>query len=569
MRASQFHLATVKETPADAEVVSHQLMLRTGMIRKLTSGIYTWSPLGMRVLHKVTNIVREEMDRAGCLEMLMPAVQPAELWQETGRWDKYGPLLLKIRDRAERDFCFGPTHEEVITEFARAELKSYKQLPIAYYQIQTKFRDEIRPRFGVMRAREFIMKDAYSFHLDQESLTETYWVMHRAYSAVVERIGLKYRAVRADSGEIGGDLSHEFQVLADSGEDAIAFCPDSDYAANVEMAEALPVGPERAAPDADLEQVETPDQRTIDEVGAFLEVPAERCLKTLVVETAAGELYALALRGDHTLNELKLARLPAFSGGFQMADEARIREAFGCGPGFVGPVGATVPVIADRSAERLSDFVCGRNRDGWHYRGANWERDAAFAELADLRNVAAGDLSPDGKGELQIARGIEVGHIFQLGTKYSEAMNAVVLDENGRATPLIMGCYGIGVTRMVAAAIEQNHDEHGIVWPAAIAPFQVALLPINAHKSHRVREAVERIYDELTGAGIEVLLDDRGLRPGAMFADCELIGIPHRLVIAEKAMDQNQVEYRARTATENEFLPLDQLLPALTQRLGT
>ncbi len=569
MRASQFHLATVKETPADAEVVSHQLMLRTGMIRKLTSGIYTWTPLGMRVLHKVTNIVREEMDRAGCLEMLMPAVQPAELWQETGRWDKYGPLLLKIRDRAERDFCFGPTHEEVITEFARAELKSYKQLPIAYYQIQTKFRDEIRPRFGVMRAREFIMKDAYSFHLDQESLTETYWVMHRAYSAVVERIGLKYRAVRADSGEIGGDLSHEFQVLADSGEDAIAFCPDSDYAANVEMAEALPVGPERAAPDADLEQVETPDQRTIDEVGAFLEVPAERCLKTLVVETAAGELYALALRGDHTLNELKLARLPAFSGGFQMADEARIREAFGCGPGFVGPVGATVPVIADRSAERLSDFVCGRNRDGWHYRGANWERDAAFAELADLRNVAAGDLSPDGKGELQIARGIEVGHIFDLGTVYSEKMGATVLDEQGRAVTMKMGCYGIGVTRMVAAAIEQNHDEHGIVWPAAIAPFQVALLPINAHKSHRVREAVERIYDELTGAGIEVLLDDRGLRPGAMFADCELIGIPHRLVIAEKAMDQNQVEYRARTATENEFLPLDQLLPALTQRLGT
>ncbi len=569
MRASQFHLATVKETPADAEVVSHQLMLRTGMIRKLTSGIYTWTPLGMRVLHKVTNIVREEMDRAGCLEMLMPAVQPAELWQETGRWDKYGPLLLKIRDRAERDFCFGPTHEEVITEFARAELKSYKQLPIAYYQIQTKFRDEIRPRFGVMRAREFIMKDAYSFHLDQESLTETYWVMHRAYSAVVERIGLKYRAVRADSGEIGGDLSHEFQVLADSGEDAIAFCPDSDYAANVEMAEALPVGPERAAPDADLEQVETPDQRTIDEVGAFLEVPAKRCLKTLVVETAAGELYALALRGDHTLNELKLARLPAFSGGFQMADEARIREAFGCGPGFVGPVGATVPVIADRSAERLSDFVCGRNRDGWHYRGANWERDAAFAELADLRNVAAGDLSPDGKGELQIARGIEVGHIFDLGTVYSEKMGATVLDEQGRAVTMKMGCYGIGVTRMVAAAIEQNHDEHGIVWPAAIAPFQVALLPINAHKSHRVREAVERIYDELTGAGIEVLLDDRGLRPGAMFADCELIGIPHRLVIAEKAMDQNQVEYRARTATENEFLPLDQLLPALTQRLGT
>ncbi len=569
MRASQFHLATVKETPADAEVVSHQLMLRTGMIRKLTSGIYTWTPLGMRVLHKVTNIVREEMDRAGCLEMLMPAVQPAELWQETGRWDKYGPLLLKIRDRAERDFCFGPTHEEVITEFARAELKSYKQLPIAYYQIQTKFRDEIRPRFGVMRAREFIMKDAYSFHLDQESLTETYWVMHRAYSAGVERIGLKYRAVRADSGEIGGDLSHEFQVLADSGEDAIAFCPDSDYAANVEMAEALPVGPERAAPDADLEQVETPDQRTIDEVGAFLEVPAERCLKTLVVETAAGELYALALRGDHTLNELKLARLPAFSGGFQMADEARIREAFGCGPGFVGPVGATVPVIADRSAERLSDFVCGRNRDGWHYRGANWERDAAFAELADLRNVAAGDLSPDGKGELQIARGIEVGHIFDLGTVYSEKMGATVLDEQGRAVTMKMGCYGIGVTRMVAAAIEQNHDEHGIVWPAAIAPFQVALLPINAHKSHRVREAVERIYDELTGAGIEVLLDDRGLRPGAMFADCELIGIPHRLVIAEKAMDQNQVEYRARTATENEFLPLDQLLPALTQRLGT
>ena len=534
MRASQFHLATTRETPADAEVVSHQLMLRTSMIRKLTSGIYTWTPLGMRVLRKVENIVREEMDRAGCLEMLMPAVQPAELWRETGRWEDYGPLLLKIKDRAEREFCFGPTHEEVITEFARAEIKSYKQLPVCFYQIQTKFRDEIRPRFGVMRSREFIMKDAYSFHLTQESLTETYRVMYGAYSRVVERMGLAYRTVLADSGAIGGKLSHEFQVLADSGEDAIAFCPEGDYAANVELAEALPGPGERDPAGADMSEVETPAQRTIAELTAFLDVGAEKCIKTLIVENADGELYALALRGDHSLNETKLGKLPAFTGGFSLATEERIRSAFGCAPGYVGPVGAPVPVIADRSAALVSDFVCGRNRENWHYRGVNWERDASISETADLRNVVAGDPSPDGKGVLKIGRGIEVGHIFHLGSKYSESMGAVVLDEQGKAVPMEMGCYGIGITRMVAAAIEQHHDERGIIWPTAIAPFQLAILPINAHKSHRVRETVETLYRQLVDAGVEVLLDDRQLRPGAMFADCELIGIPHRLVIGEK-----------------------------------
>ncbi|MDJ0653450.1 MAG: proline--tRNA ligase [Xanthomonadales bacterium] len=567
MRASQFHLSTTRETPADAEIVSHQLMLRASMIRKLGAGIYTWTPLGYRVLKKIENIVREEMDRAGCLEMLMPSVQPAELWEETGRWQDFGPLLLKMKDRGERDYCMGPTHEEVITEFARAELRSYKQLPVCFYQIQTKFRDEIRPRFGVMRAREFIMKDAYSFHMDQASMDETYQVMHRAYSSVVERIGLDYRAVQADSGAIGGSTSHEFQVLAESGEDAIAYCLNSDYAANVELAEAVAEG-ERAEPAEALSEIETPDQKTMEEITAFLDVPASACVKTLIVENVAQELYAVALRGDHSLNELKLGKLEPFQDGFQFASEERIRDAMGCGPGFVGPVGADIPVIADRSAALVSDFVCGRNRDGWHHRGANWDRDAAISLVADLRNVVAGDPSPDGQGPLDIVRGIEVGHIFQLGTKYSESMNAVVLNEDGKATPMIMGCYGIGVSRLVAAAIEQNHDEHGIIWPVSIAPFQLALLPINAHKSHRVRDAVESLYQEFTDAGIEVMLDDRQLRPGAMFADCELIGIPHRIVVGEKALDKNEVEYRARTASDNEFLPLEGLKDAILQRLG-
>ena len=568
MRASQFHLATVKETPAEAEIVSHQLMLRAGMIRKLGSGIYTWSPLGWRVLRKVERIVREEMDRAGCLEMLMPAVQPSELWEETGRWGDFGPLLLKIADRGGREYCFGPTHEEVITDFARDEIRSYKQLPVCFYQIQTKFRDEIRPRFGVMRAREFMMKDAYSFHLDEASLDETYRVMHRAYSQAFERMGLKFRAVAADSGAIGGSASHEFQVLAESGEDAIAFCPDSDYAANIELAEAVPDVQQRPSPRAEMTTVDTPDQKTMEQIAGFLEVAPAGCLKTLIVENAAGEAFALVLRGDHSLNEVKLGKLPQFADGFQLAEEARVKALTGSAPGYVGPVGLAIPVIADRSAAVMADFVCGANSDGQHLTGVNWDRDARISEVADLRNVVAGDPSPDGRGRLDIVRGIEVGHIFKLGDKYSRSMNAVVLNEDGRNVPMIMGCYGIGVSRIVAAAIEQNHDDNGIVWPLAIAPFEVALLPMNAHKSERVRAATEQLYQQLSEAGFEVFLDDRGQRPGVMFADTDLIGIPHRIVIGEKGLDSGQLEYRARTASENEWLPLDDVVGSLQQRLA-
>ncbi len=568
MRAAQFHITTVKETPADAEIASHQLMLRTAMIRRLTSGIYTWTPLGFRVLRKVENIVREEMNRAGALEMLMPAVQPAELWRESGRWDVFGPQLLKMVDRAEREFCFGPTHEEVISEFARDEIRSYKQLPVNFYQIQTKFRDEIRPRFGVMRAREFIMKDGYSFHLDQASMDETYQRMYDAYSRMCQRMGLEYRAVQADSGAIGGSHSHEFQVIAESGEDAIAYCPDSDYAANVETAEAVPSVTERPAPAASLDKVATPTQRTIQAVAEHLDVPASQCLKTLVVADSEGDLVVLVLRGDHQLNEIKLGRLARFAEGFAMATEAQIQEAFGAEPGFLGPVGTALPVIADRSAAVMADFVCGANENGFHYVGTNWERDASITETADLRNVEPGDPSPDGAGTLAMARGIEVGHIFQLGTKYSESMGVTVLDEQGKAQHLLMGCYGIGVSRFVAAAIEQHHDDAGIRWPVAIAPFELALLPMNAHKSHRVREAVEQIYSDLQAAGIEVVLDDRGLRPGVMFADWELIGVPHRLVVGEKGLDQGQVEYRARGDSENQFLPLDTLVTDIQARLA-
>ncbi|MEM9529556.1 MAG: proline--tRNA ligase [Pseudomonadota bacterium] len=567
MRASRFHITTVKETPADAEIASHQLMLRTAMIRRLTSGIYTWTPLGYRVLRKVENIVREEMDAAGCLEMLMPSVQPAELWQESGRWDVFGPLLLKMADRAERDYCFGPTHEEVVSEFARDEIKSYKQLPINVYQIQTKFRDEIRPRFGVMRSREFIMKDAYSFHLDQASMDETYQDMYRAYSRVCERMGLQYRAVQADSGAIGGSHSHEFQVLAESGEDAIVYCPDSDYAANVETAEGVPDRETPPAPAATLSEVATPEERTIEQVAARLGVESDQCLKTLAVKDADGELVLLALRGDHQLNEIKVGRIPRFAGGWEFAGPEDIETHLGAEPGFIGPVKVDLPVIVDRSAAVLADFVCGANKNGYHLTGANWDRDARHEQVADLRNVGAGDLSPDGAGVLAEARGIEVGHIFQLGTKYSESMGVTVLDEQGKSRPLLMGCYGIGVSRFVGAAIEQHHDEAGICWPEGIAPFQVALLPMNAHKSHRVKEAVESIYQTLSAAGIEVILDDRGLRPGVMFAEWELIGVPHRLVIGERGLDQGQVEYRRRTASENEFLPLDGLLEALREKL--
>ncbi len=568
MRTSQFPLNTLKETPADAEIPSHRLMLRAGMIRRLASGLYTWLPLGLRVLRKVERIVREEMDRAGALELLMPVVQPAELWQESGRWEQYGPELLRFHDRHGREFCLGPTHEEIITDLARNLIKSYRQLPVNFYQIQTKFRDEIRPRFGVMRAREFIMKDAYSFHLDQASLDATYQAMHDAYSRIFTRCGLEFRAVAADTGAIGGNASHEFHVLADTGEDAIAFSTESDYAANVELAEALPDRDQRPAPSQALELVDTPNARTIAELVEQFGVPIEQTVKTLVVEGADGGLVALLVRGDHELNEIKAAKLPQVAKPLRFASEEAIRAAVGAGPGSLGPVNLPIPMVIDRSVAVLADFAAGANIDGKHYFGINWERDVALPEVADLRNVVEGDPSPDGNGRLTIARGIEVGHIFQLGTKYSEAMNATVLDENGKAATMIMGCYGIGVTRVVGAAIEQHHDDKGIAWPAAIAPFEVALLPMQMKKSAAVREAVEKLYAEMQAAGIEVLLDDRDLRPGVMFADCELIGIPWRVVVGERGLKEGQVEVRARTADENQMVPLDEVVEYLTGELN-
>jgi len=562
---------TTRETPADAEIVSHQLMLRSGMIRKLTAGIYTWTPLGWRVLKKVERIVREEMDRAGYLELLMPAVQPAELWKETGRWDDFGDQLLKLHDRAGRDYVFGPTHEEVITDLARNELRSYKQLPVTFYQIQTKFRDEIRPRFGVMRAREFLMKDAYSFHIDEASLDATYWEMYEVYSRIFTRAGLQFRAVRADSGAIGGSQSHEFHVLADSGEDLIAFSTDSDFAANVELAEAMPAEGTAAAPGEALRLVDTPDAHTIDELVAGFGVPAAQTVKTLVVAAAAdsgADFVALLVRGDHVLNEFKAARLPGVASPVRFATEAEIRDAIGAGPGSLGPVGLPIPCIADRSVAVMADFAAGANQDDKHYFGINWGRDVDLPPVADLRNVVEGDPSPDGRGAIRLARGIEVGHIFQLGTKYSQSMNAVVLGEDGKSHVMPMGCYGIGVSRIVAAAIEQNHDENGIRWPEPLAPFQVALLPMNAAKSYRVREAAEQLYAELLAAGVEVLLDDRNVRPGVMFNDMELIGIPHRVVIGERGLDEGQLEYRRRTAAENESIPLAGACAAILERLG-
>jgi prolyl-tRNA synthetase len=546
MRTSQFPLHTVKETPADAETASHKLMLRAGLIRKLAAGLYTWLPLGLRVLRKVETIVREEMDRAGALEVLMPTIQPAELWQESGRWEQYGPELLRLHDRHQREFCYGPTHEEIITELARNELRSYKQLPINFYQIQTKFRDEIRPRFGVMRAREFLMKDAYSFHLDQDSLQQTYEVMHAAYSRIFSRCGLDFRPVAADTGSIGGSGSHEFHVLADSGEDAIAFSTGSDYAANVELAEAVAPAGERPAPSVEMSLVDTPDARTIQELVEQFDQPVEKTVKTLVVKASEeidAELVALLVRGDHELNEIKADKLPQVASPLQFAEEAEIRAAVGAGPGSLGPVDLPIPCIVDRTVAKLADFSAGANRDGKHYFGINWGRDLPEpVEIADLRNVREGDPSPDGKGTLTIARGIEVGHIFQLGRKYSDAMNASVLDENGKAVVMTMGCYGIGVTRVVAAAIEQHHDDRGITWPTALAPFQVVLCPMKMDKSQRVREVVEQLYAELQASGIEVLLDDRNVRPGFMFADMELIGIPHRIVVGEKSLDEGKVE---------------------------
>ncbi len=571
MRTSQFPLQTLKETPADAEIVSHQLMLRAGLIRKLAAGLYTWLPLGLRVLRKVERIVREEMNRTGALEVLMPAVQPAELWQESGRWEQYGPELLRLSDRHQRNFCFGPTHEEIITELARNELQSYKQLPINFYQIQTKFRDEIRPRFGVMRAREFLMKDAYSFHADQDSLQQTYEQMYATYSRIFERCGLDFRAVQADTGSIGGNASHEFHVLADSGEDAIAFSTESDYAANVELAEAVAPTNERPHPGEEMRLVETPDAKTIQELVEQFQQPIERTVKTLIVaaaEESEAEFIALLVRGDHELNEIKAEKLPQVATPLRFATDDEIRDTIGAGPGSLGPVKLPIPCIADRAVALCADFSAGANIDGKHYFGINWERDLPLPEVVDLRSVNEGDPSPDGKGTLTIARGIEVGHIFQLGKKYSSAMKAEVLDDNGRTLVMTMGCYGIGVSRVVAAAIEQNHDDRGIVWPAALAPFQVALVPMKMNKSHRVREAAEQLYAELSAAGIEVLLDDRDARPGFIFADMELIGIPHRVVIGERGLDEGKVEYRARPDSENQMIDIADIVRYLKEQLS-
>ena len=562
MRVSQFFLSTLKEAPAEAELASHRLMLRAGLIKRLGSGLYSWMPLGLRVLRKVEAIVREEMDRAGALELLMPAVTPAELWQETGRWDVFGPQMLKIKDRHARDFCFGPTHEEVITDIARREIRSYKQLPLNFYQIQTKFRDEIRPRFGVMRAREFLMKDAYSFHTDQASLEQTYAVMHQTYSSIFTRLGLKFRAVAADTGAIGGTGSHEFHVLADSGEDAIAFCPASNYAANTEMAEALaPAAPRAGATEA-MRDVDTPKQTTCEDVAALLGIPLQKTVKLIAV-IADEKLQVLLIRGDHTLNEVKAAKIAGLA-DFRFASEAEIRETFGCPPGFLGPVGidrSQIRVIADRTVAAMSDFVCGANKPKFHTAGVNWGRDLPEPDLvADIRNVVAGDPCPDGKGTLEICRGIEVGHIFQLGNKYSQSMNASYLDENGQSKIMEMGCYGIGVSRIVGAAIEQGNDERGIIFPTAIAPFTVAIAPIGFDRNEAVREAALKLHDELAAAGVDVLLDDRGERPGVMFADLELVGIPHRITIGERGLKEGQIEYQARTDKESRNIPLNEIL---------
>jgi prolyl-tRNA synthetase len=560
MRASQFFIATQKEAPNEAELVSHKLMLRAGLIKRLGSGLYSWMPLGLRVLRKIEAVVREEMNKAGALEVLMPAVQPKELWEETGRWAVFGPQMLKIKDRHERDFCFGPTHEEVITDIARKEIRSYKQLPLNFYQIQTKFRDEIRPRFGVMRAREFVMKDAYSFHTSLESLEETYQLMYETYSNIFKRLGLEFRAVRADTGAIGGDGSHEFHVLADSGEDALAYCESSDYAANVELAEALAPATQRQQPTETIREVETPKQTTCEDVAALLGIPLQQTVKAIAL-MAAGKFHLLLLRGDHTLNEVKVGKLDGFE-DFRFATDEEIREHLNCPPGFIGPVGvnADIRIIADRSVAVMSDFVCGANKPKYHLAGVNFGRDLPEPALvADIRNVVAGDPSPDGKGTLSLCRGIEVGHIFQLRTKYAEAMNATYLDEHGETKVMEMGCYGIGVSRIVGATIEQGNDDRGIIFPSAMAPFEVAIAPIGMDRSEAVRDAALDLYQQLQAAGIDVLLDDRGERPGVMFADLELIGIPHRIVISDRGLKAQEVEYQARTDTEARNVPIDQV----------
>lgn len=568
MRVSNFLLSTLRETPADAEVVSHQLMLRAGLIRRLASGLYTWMPMGLRVLRNVERVVREEMNKAGAQELLMPAVQPAELWQESGRWEQYGPELLRLNDRHQRDFCFGPTHEEVITDLIRREISSYKQLPANFYQIQTKFRDEVRPRFGVMRAREFLMKDAYSFHADQASLQETYDVMYQTYTNIFTRLGLDFRPVAADTGSIGGSASHEFHVLADSGEDDIAFSDSSDYAANVELAEALPPKEGRGAASQDMGRVATPGKHSIEDVSAFLNVPMERVLKTLLVKGEEGGVVALLLRGDHALNEIKAEKLEAVAAPLTFASDEEIKAVANCQAGSIGPVGLNIPLIADHSALAMADFVCGANVDGEHLQGVNWGRDVAEPVAADIRNVVEGDPSPDGQGVLNIRRGIEVGHIFQLGQKYSEAMKATCLNESGKSVVMTMGCYGIGVSRVVAAAIEQNHDDKGIIWPEAIAPFDVTLLPMNMHKSETCKQAAEKLYNELLAAGYEVLFDDRKERAGVMFKDMELVGIPHRVVVSDRSLERGVVEYKGRRDDEAQDVPLDQLLSFLSRAQG-
>ncbi|TSE34828.1 proline--tRNA ligase [Tepidimonas charontis] len=579
MRASQFHIATLKEAPADAEVVSHRLMLRAGMIKKLSAGIYTYMPMGLRVIQKVERIVREEMNRAGAIELTMPIVQPAELWQETGRFDKMGPELLRIRDRHQRDFVIQPTSEEVITDIARQDLRSYKQLPKNFYQIQTKFRDERRPRFGLMRGREFIMKDAYSFDRDAAGAQRSYQIMAQAYRRIFDRFGLRYRAVAADSGAIGGDLSEEFQVIAATGEDAIVYCPTSDYAANLEKAEALPPAGPRPAPTQPLTKTPTPGRSTCAEVAELLGVPLSRTVKSIVLATdeinerdeiVATRLWLLLLRGDHDMNEVKVGKLPGLELGFRFATEAEILEHFGCRPGYLGPVGLRRPVtvVADREVAVMADWICGANEVDHHYTGVNWGRDLPEPDrVADIRNVVAGDPSPDGKGMLAIERGIEVGHVFYLGTKYSRAMNATFLDEDGKPKPFEMGCYGIGITRLPAAAIEQNHDERGIIWPDAIAPFTVVICPIGMDRSAAVREAAERLHDELAAQGVDVILDDRGERPGAMFADWELIGVPHRVTLGERGLKDGLVEYQHRRDTQATPVPLANIVAWLRERI--
>ncbi|MCM5703283.1 proline--tRNA ligase [Larsenimonas salina] len=562
MRATDLLISTLKETPADAEIISHQLMLRAGMIRRLASGLYTWLPLGIKTLRKVEAIVREEMTQAGAQEILMPAVQPGELWQESGRWEQYGPELLRVHDRHTREFCIGPTHEEVITDLARRELRSYKQLPVNFFQIQTKFRDEIRPRFGVMRSREFIMKDAYSFHLDQASLAETYQRMFDAYVRVFTRLGLDFRAVIADNGSIGGEGSHEFHVIADSGEDAIVFSANSDYAANMEKASAEAPSAERAAPTAPMSLIDTPNAKTIKALVDEHGLAIEKTIKTLIVHGEDG-LVALLVRGDHELNEVKAEHLPQVKAPLTMASDEEVRNAVGAGFGSIGPVGLDLPAVIDRDVAVMSDFAAGANQDGKHYVNINWERDLPLPEVADIRNVVAGDPAPDGSGALSIARGIEVGHVFQLGCKYSEAMGATVLDENGQAVPMSMGCYGIGVSRIVAAAIEQNHDEQGITWPQALAPFDVALVPMNAHKSEAVREASEALYQTLSSAGFDVLLDDRDLRPGNKFADLELLGVPHRIVIGDRGLKTGEYEYKGRRDSDATMVAQDAIIEHL------